>query len=285
MAQQNAYQVSDWNGRSGQRWVDHQQRLDAMLAPFGEAALAAAWPRKGEHVLDVGCGAGTSTLALAQRVGPAGQVLGVDISAPLIRRARERMPVGSSVTFSICDAGSAGLRHAAFDLLFSRFGVMFFDDPTFAFAHMHRALKPGGRLAFVCWRGARENDWVRLPLDALAGIVPTPPAPPPGYTPGPFAFADRAWIRGMLTQAGYNRIDITPYDFTIPFGQGVSREDALDDALRMASAVGPLSRALADQDAEVRLRASEAVRAAFDKKPGERSVLIDGAAWIVTARA
>src|SRR5437764_11189938 len=190
MTEQNAYQVADWNGQSGERWVAYQARLDAMLAVFGQAAIEAAAPAAGERVLDVGCGAGASSLALAARVGAGGQVLGVDISEPLIARARALTPQDTPVLFRVADASSAELPEGAFDILFSRFGVMFFDDPTGAFAHMRRALKPGARVAFVCWRGMAENDWVRLPSGAIKGIVP-PTAPPDPEAPGPFSFGDR----------------------------------------------------------------------------------------------
>jgi SAM-dependent methyltransferase len=186
MAQHNADRVADWNGQSGERWVAHQARLDARLAVFGQAAIEAAAPATGERVLDVGCGAGASSLALAARVGAGGQVLGVDISEPLIGRARALAPQDTPVQFRVADASSAELPEA-FDILFSRFGVMFFDDPTGAFAHMRRALQPGGRVAFVCWRGAAENDWVRLPMGAIKGIVP-PTAPPDPEAPGPLSF-------------------------------------------------------------------------------------------------
>ena len=140
MAGQDADQVANWNSQSGERWVTNQARLDAVVAAFGQAAIEAAAPEKGERVLDVGCGAGTSSLALAARVGPTGQVLGVDISEPLIGLARALAPQDTPALFQLADASSAELPEGAFDILFSRFGVMFFDDPTKAFAHMRRCL-------------------------------------------------------------------------------------------------------------------------------------------------
>ncbi|WP_429586632.1 class I SAM-dependent methyltransferase [Paraburkholderia youngii] len=282
MAEQNAYQVADWNGQSGERWVANQARLDAMVAVFGQAAIEAAAPAAGERVLDVGCGAGASSLALAARVGAGGQVLGVDISAPLISRARALAPQDTPVLYQVADASSAELPEGAFDMLFSRFGVMFFDDPTAAFAHMRRALRPGGRVAFVCWRGAAENDWVRLPMGAIKGILP-PSAPPDPEAPGPFSFGDRGRVSRILTAAGFADIAIAPFDASVPFGEGGTRDAAIDDAVKMTLEVGPLSRALADQPDDIRARASAAVRAAFAGLPGERSVMIDGAAWIVMA--
>lgn len=282
MTESKAYQVADWNGRSGEQWVANQARLDAMLAAFGDAAIAAAAPGDGERVLDIGCGAGVTSHALAARVGPRGHVLGVDISAQLIERARETAPADAPLAFELADAGAAALPERAFDLLFSRFGVMFFDDPAAAFAHMRAALKPGGRLALVCWRGAAENDWVRLPMTAIAGLVPLPPAPDP-EAPGPFSFGDRGRVERILEAAGFAGISIAPFDHPVPFGQGETREAAVDNAVEMAFQVGPLARLLAEQPDALRARAAEAVRRAFAAKPGERSVMIDGAAWIVTA--
>lgn len=283
MAEQNADLAASWNGQSGERWVANQARLDAVVAAFGQAAIEAAAPAKGERVLDVGCGAGASSLALAARVGPGGQVLGVDISEPLIGLARALAPQDTSALFQVADASSAELPEGAFDILFSRFGVMFFDDPTGAFAHMRRALRPGGRVTFVCWRGAAENDWMRLPMGAIKGILP-PSAPPDPEAPGPFSFGDRGRVSRILTAAGFTDIAIAPFDASVPFGEGETRDAAIDDAVRMALEVGPLSRALADQPDDIRARASAATRAAFAGLPGERSVMINGAAWIVMAR-
>lgn len=285
MAEQIADQVGDWNGQSGERWVANQARLDAMVAVFGQAAIEAAAPETSERVLDIGCGAGASSLALAARVGAGGQVLGVDISEPLIHRARALALAqpDTPVLFQVADASSAELPEGAFDILFSRFGVMFFDDPIAAFAHMRRVLRPGGRVAFVCWRGAAENDWVRLPMGALKGIVP-PSALPDPASPGPFSFGDRGRVARILTAAGFTDIAIAPFDASVPFGEGGTRDAAIDDAVKMTLEVGPLSRALADQPDDVRARASAAVHAAFAGLPGERSVMINGAAWIVKAR-
>lgn len=158
-------------------------------------------------------------------------MLGVDISEPMIARARALAPQDMSVVFRVADASRAKLPDGAFDILFSRFGVMFFDDPTGEFAHMRRALKPGGRVAFVCWRGMAENDWMRLPVGAIKGIVPpTPPAAP--EAPGPFSFGDRGRVASILTKAGFTDVAIAPFDASVPFGDGATRDAALDDALQ-----------------------------------------------------
>ncbi|MBU0823989.1 MAG: class I SAM-dependent methyltransferase, partial [Alphaproteobacteria bacterium] len=139
----------DWNGDSGERWAANLDRLDLMLQDFGDAVIAAAGAQRGERVLDIGCGSGTSTFILAEQVGATGHVLGVDISEQLVDLARAATPDAAPVEFRLADAATTPLPAESFDLLFSRFGVMFFDDPGVAFAHMRGALKPDGRIAFV----------------------------------------------------------------------------------------------------------------------------------------
>ena len=272
-------QALSWNGENGEKWVANQERLDRMLAAFGDAAIAAAAPRPGEAVLDIGCGAGATSVALAERVGPGGSVLGVDISAQLIARAQE---IGGAPEFRLADAATEAFAPGSFDLLFSRFGVMFFDDPVAAFTHMHAALKPGGRLAFVCWRTTEENDWTTVPMNAIRDIVP--PAPPTDPdAPGPVSFADPARVTRILDQAGYSDVRIGAFDDEILFGIGETRDAAIDDAVDHAFQVGPLGRALAGQPNAVVTRAAAAVRTAFAENAGPDSVTIHGAAWIVTA--
>jgi SAM-dependent methyltransferase len=283
MTGENVVQVADWNGQSGERWVAYQTRLDAMMAVFGHAAIEAAAPAKGERVLDVGCGAGATSLDIAARFGANGRVLGVDISKPLIDRARALVPQDMPALFEVADASSIDLPEGEFDILFSRFGVMFFDNPTAAFAHMRRALKPGGRVAFVCWRVMAENDWVRLPMSAVENILPAIGAPGP-EAPGPFSFGDQGRVARILRSAGFTDVTFVPFDAAIPFGNGETRDAAIDDAVKMIFEVGPLSRALADQSDAVRIRAAAAVRAAYAECAGERSVMLNGSVWIVTAR-
>ena len=158
MPEQNADQIADWNGQGAERWVANQDRLDAMLAVFGQAAMEAAAPAQGDHVLDIGCGAGASSLALASLVGAGGRVVGLDISEPLIDRARTLASPETSVLFRVADASNAELPEGAFDILFSRFGVMFFDDPAEAFAHMRRA--PGRADGSLLSAGAARSRMI-----------------------------------------------------------------------------------------------------------------------------
>lgn len=282
MSDVQATPTHDWNGDSDARWAANLDRLDLMLQDFGDAAVAAAAAQPGEHILDIGCGSGASTFMLADQVGPTGHVLGVDISQQLVELARAATPDAAPVEFRLADAATAAFPAEGFDLLFSRFGVMFFDDPVAAFANMRRALKPDGRVAFVCWRSATDNDWVRLPMAAIRDIVQPAPADPDA--PGPFAFSNPERLTDILATAGFTDIEVRPFDTRLVYGRSDTREAAIDDALDMAFQVGPLARALADQPDDVRARAAEAVRAVFAAQSGDTSVLIDGAAWIVTAR-
>nr|WP_314526588.1 methyltransferase domain-containing protein [uncultured Brevundimonas sp.] len=276
----------DWNGENGRRWVENQDRLDRMLAAYGQALGRAADPAAGDHVLDVGCGAGATTFDMAARVGPSGRVVGLDISAPLIGRALDLAAERTAkregaVEFRLADAVLADFA-PDFDRIVSRFGVMFFDDPAAAFANLRGALKPGGRLVFVCWRGAAENDWTRLPMSAIRHLAFTPPPDP--EAPGPFSFGDRARIKRILVDAGYADIEIRPFDSPVHFGVGDTADTALDDAVDHAIRVGPLERALRGVSDTVRAQALAAVRLAFVDKLRPDGVWIDGAAWIVSAR-
>ncbi|WP_288757871.1 methyltransferase domain-containing protein [uncultured Brevundimonas sp.] len=273
----------DWNGSNGDRWVANQARLDRMLRPFGEALLAVAAPAIGERVLDVGFGAGASAFDCAGAVGPSGQVLGLDVSEALVALAERRAAtLDLPVAFRLADAATFE-PEAGFDRIVSRFGVMFFPEPEAAFANLLQAVGPGGRLVFVCWRAAGENDWTRLPMTAIRDIVPPPP-PPDREAPGPFSFGDAARVERILRQAGWTDIRLTPFDHPILFGEGDTAEDAVEDAVDLAVQVGPLSRALADQPEPVRQEALNAVRQAFARKVAPEGVVIDGAAWIVTAQ-
>lgn len=280
-------QAEHWNGRGGDAWVRRQETLDQVVRPLGEVALAAAAVSPGDAVLDVGCGCGDTTLAVAARAGKAGRVLGVDVSGPMLGRARERLSAreGASapVELVLADAATHALPAASFDVLVSRFGVMFFEDPDAAFANLARALRPGGRLAFVCWRALAENRWAALPLRAIGSVVTLPPPPPPA-APGPFAFADASRVTRILEGAGFVDVRVTPHDAEVPLGPtgpGTRDEDVLDYVLE----VGPAARALAELDAPTKAEAVAALARALAELPRrDAGVWLPAAIWLVTAR-
>ncbi len=195
----NADQIAYWNGPAGQHWTDRQQVQDVLLAPVSRLLLDRADAKPGERILDVGCGCGATSIAIAERVMPDGFVLGIDISAPMLARARELAPQGLPLDFVLADATVYPFDAASFDLLVSRFGVMFFADPEASFANLRRALRPSGRVTFACWREPRHNPWMMTPLQAVYQHVPKLPRPEP-EDPGPFAFAseDRVHRISML---------------------------------------------------------------------------------------
>jgi SAM-dependent methyltransferase len=270
----NDEQIEFWNGPPGETWAALQDRLDRQLDPLGRAALGALQPRRGEHVLDVGCGNGQTTLQLAEAVGPTGRVVGVDVSAPMLAAARARK-AGPHVSFLRADAQVQAFDQP-FDAIFSRFGVMFFADPAAAFANLRRALKPGGRMAFVCWRSEGENPIMTVPLTAAKKRIPLQlPAPDP-TAPGPFALADRARLERILQTAGFASVAITPHDERIG---GNDRAATLELALQ----IGPLGRLLREHP-EYRAGVVDAVREAIEPFIVDGIAQLPSATWIVNAR-
>lgn len=272
----NAAQATYWNETAGPTWVELQAPLDRQLAPLGARAIAALAPKPGERVLDVGCGAGASSLEIAKAVGPEGAVLGVDISEPLLDLARTRAQGLSNLAFGQADAQAHPFEPATFDGAFSRFGVMFFADPPAAFANIRRALKPGGRLAFVCWREPRLNPAMTLAMQAAQEFVEPPPPPEKG-APGPFAFADPERVRAILAGSGFEDVEITPFEAKI--GPG-----GMEETMRLLMRVGPLG-ALLREHPDKREVVVGAVRAAIEPHDGPDGVKLDSSTWIVTARA
>jgi SAM-dependent methyltransferase len=278
----NAEQITYWNEQSGRKWVAAQALLDAMIAPFGEAASTALAPTAGEHVVDVGCGCGATSLALGRRVTARGGVLGIDISEPMLARARERAAAerAEHVRFLAADAQTYAFARGSADGIFSRFGVMFFADPTAAFANLRAALRPAGRLAFVCWQPATENPWMLVPLMAVVGIVPLPPPPAPD-APGPFAFGDADRVRRILQDSGFRDVALEAFTPELVLGGGAGLAEVVQFALQL----GPTGAALRGAESDVVARASAAVESALRPYVTPRGVVMSSASWIVTARA
>jgi SAM-dependent methyltransferase len=282
MTDGNHEQKSYWNEQAGPIWVSQQERLDRQIGPHGERAIARLAPAPGERVLDLGCGCGDSALALARRVAPGGSVLGLDLSEPMLARARERAAAAglANVAFRVADVQSARLDAGSFDAAFSRFGVMFFADPVAAFRNVRSALRPGGRLVFACWRPVKENPWVLVPMAAAAPLLTLPPPPPEG-APGPFAFGDAERVRGILAAAGFEGIAFEPADVPMTPGGG-----DLDEAADTFLHVGPLASVLREANAGEALREQVrgAVRKAFEPHLRGGRVELGSAIWLVQAR-
>jgi SAM-dependent methyltransferase len=274
----NADQITYWNNRAGEVWAAQQARIDALFAPLTATVLDAAPLSRGQSVLDVGCGCGTTVLELARRVGPEGHVLGVDISRPMLEVAAERVAAGhlGHAALTLADAATHRFHAGAYDLVFSRFGVMFFDDPAAAFTNIRGALSAAGRLFFVCWKPITENPWFAVPVAAVTPFVaPQPPADP--HAPGPFAFADPERVRGILTQAGFHDVEIVPQATTM-------RWDDVGAAADFLQKVGPASRLLAEADPAAKEAAGKALRSDLARFETADGVRLGGAVWLVSAR-
>ena len=275
---QNDEQFDYWNGPEGQHWADRETAFDGMLASFVEPLLDAAAIAADDRVLDVGCGNGATSLAAARRATN-GRVVGVDISSPMLTTARRRAADEGIDHIEFLHADAQDHAFAAdFDVVISRFGVMFFADPVAAFTNLRSWLRPGGRVAFVCWQGLFSNEWVALAAAAIIPIAGAPEAPPPG-APGPFSFADRDRVSEILTGAGFTTVAIEDVHVPVVLGGGLP----LDDAVAFLGEGGMGKRFLGDADAPTRERALVAVRDALEPYATPEGVRLDSAVWLVTA--
>lgn len=279
----NAEQIEYWNGEAGQGWAERDRQMEKTLGPIGAKAIEAASLQSGERVLDIGCGCAGTSFALLDKVGASGKVLGVDISGPMLKTAAataEQLPVQlqNAISFEQADASIYPFKAESFDLVFSRFGVMFFADPAAAFANSRKALKPGGRMAFICWAPVPGNEWITLPMAAALQHLPRPEPMPPN-APGPFGLSDRDYVEQVLKQAGYTNVNVASFQPTMRFGHGMARERVADFFID----AGPVSRLLIDASPEltetVRASMAEAIMPLYD---GE-TVNLGASCWIVTA--
>ena len=274
--QANAEQIALWNGAAGQGWVDAQESLDRVLEPFQHRIVEAVAARRPQSVLDVGCGTGTTTLAVARLLAKRGSAVGVDISEPMIALARARAEREKAPPRFICaDAQTHAFEPASFDMIVSRFGTMFFDDSVRAFENLRRAAAKGAGLAVIVWRSAAENPFMTTAERAAAPFLPDMPARRPDE-PGQFAFADRGRVYAILEKSGWSDIDIRPLDVecTLP----------LAELTTYLSKVGPASRAIQGLDERFHARVIETVRAAFDPFVHGTEVRFVAACWTVSAR-
>lgn len=277
----NADQIEFWNGDAAKRWVALGEQLDAMLQPIGVAAMDRAAPAPGHTVLDVGCGCGETTMDLARRVAPGGSVTGIDISAVMLSRAelREKPNNGVGVTFENADAETHRFEDASFDHVFSRFGVMFFQNPTAAFANLRRALRPAGRLTFICWRTPRENPWVAVPMSVAKRHVDWPEAPP-ADGPGEFAFAERARFEDALGGAGFQIEAVDSLDIDVIVGGGGDVKATVDFFMQQ----GPAARVMGEATEAQR----DAVKADLEETLApyltDEGVRMSTGTWLVSAK-
>ena len=273
----NAAQTERWSGAAGRHWLDYEAAYDRQLEQFGTALVAGAALGPDDRVLDVGCGTGATTLAAA---ATARSVLGIDLSALMVERAqaRARSAAVDRVEFRVADAQTVALPEPV-DVVISRFGVMFFDDPRAAFANLRRALAAaGGRLAVECWQGLERNDWMRIPAEALARVTPLADPAEPGQ-PGPFSLGDPETLRSVLVDAGWRAVTLDPVTAPVLVGGGGS----LDEIVAFLRG-GSLGRsALTGVSADVERRALDALRETLAEHETPAGVSLPGAAWLARA--
>lgn len=270
-------QAALWNGTAGRAWVESQELLDQMFQPIEDQLVEVITQRAGHNVLDIGCGTGATTLAIARKNGPAGAAVGVDVSSPMIELARARAEREHlAATFVVADAERHPFAPAHFDTVISRFGVMFFADSVAAFTNVRRACRDGARLSLFVWRSAAENPFMTTAERTAAPLLPSMPMRRLDG-PGQFAFADPSEVERLLTKCGWSAIDITPADVACSFP-----ERALTHYL---TRLGPLGVMLSDASEATRSRVVETVRAAFDPYVHGADVRFNAACWRIAARA
>ena len=272
----NTQQIEFWNGPGGERFARNQDTIDRSLAKITEAVVRLAAPQTDERVLDIGCGCGTTTFWLRELVGAQGAAAGVDISVPMLNVARAKAGASNADVAFIEDDAATHDFQPVFDLVFSRFGVMFFCDPVAALANIRTALTPKGRLVFVCWRSLLENAWAFAPLAAAKPFLP-PLDPPDPLAPGPFAFADGKRVRGILADAGFKDIQIERLDTTMAMGASI--QDASVEALN----IGPAARAVAEFNEAAREEVRVAIADALTKFKTLQGITPPAACWLVRA--
>lgn len=266
-----------WNGPSGRAWIEMQDVIDRVFKPFENLLVEAAVSRLGTQVLEVGCGTGALALAVARRLEPKGHCTGIDISESMIAIARERMERESApASFIFADAQNYAFDRASFDMIISRFGVMFFEDPVRAFTNLRRAARPDAELRFIAWRDAAENPFMTAAERVAAPLLPDLPARRPD-APGQFGFADRHRVRTILEKSGWAGIDIRPIDVACSFPK--------KDLARYLTWLGPVGRILQGADERTRARVIDTVRGAFDPFVCGDEVCFTAACWMARARA
>ncbi len=273
----NEFQVTLWNGAAGNAWVDAQEMLDRMYRPFNERLVAAVMARSARRVLDLGCGTGGTTLDVARRLGSAGHCTGIDISRPMLDLARRRAAAErADVKFVLGDAQVHGFEPGSFDMIVSRFGAMFFDDPVGAFANLRRAVTAEAGMSLAVWRGAAENPFMTAAETAARPLLPAMPARSLDG-PGQFGFADPGRTQRLLEDGGWREVHFEPLDVECAFPAS-----ALDYSL---TRLGPVGVALTDADEPTRSRVVAAVRGAMAPYLEGEEVRYNAACWLIGARA
>lgn len=269
-----------WNGDGGRNWLRFQNGICTGLDPFGQEAMSVASIEKGNRVLDIGCGSGDTSFEIAHLVGSRGYTQGIDISDLILRQTlnRQSQLKQNNISFECADAQSHRFEPKSFDLAYSRFGVMFFDEPVAAFRNIRQALITGGRLAFICWQSIKDNPWVNIPLGVVEKHVPLPQQPS-AEEPGAFSFADPKRVTRILTSAGFTNVSIKRFEALFLVGA------SLDEAVTFLTHIGPASAAIdaPNIDEKTRMRITTDLRDVLVPHITENGVQLRAVTWIVSA--
>ncbi len=279
MSEVNKNQKDFWSGKGGDIWVERQNAMDTMLSPLGEAALNKLNLNEGENVLDIGCGCGHTTLNIAKRISPDGQVTGLDISEPMLKRAKEsanEMSI-SNASFNCVDVQTDDIGEEVYSAAFSRFGVMFFEDPIAAFRNINKSLITGASLSFVCWQSPALNPWQSLFIEAVKKYVDLPSPPP--RSPSPFAFMESEYVSSILEESNFQNIMIEGHEAEVNMFSGRSLSDSVKDYISINPVVsGMLKDSTEQEKTEIINSAIEA----FSPYYSAKGLMFPSATWLVT---
>ena len=280
MSDANKDQKDFWSGKGGDVWVKRQQAMDTMLNPLGEAALQKLELNKDTNVLDIGCGCGNTTLSIAEKIKPSGRVTGLDISKPMLQRAIESARNRSleNTSFQCVDVQTEYLGVNTFNAAFSRFGVMFFEDPVAAFRNINESLLPRSPLSFICWQSPIQNPWQSLFVQEVKNFIDLPSPPP--RSPGPFAFMESDYVNSILENSNFENVEIVGYEAKVNMFSGRSLSDAVKDFTSINPVVTEM---LKDSTEELKERILNSVIEVFSPYFSEKGLIFPSATWIVTA--
>jgi len=267
-----------WKEEGGHKWVENLDATEASLEIFNDILLEHAGIREGDVILDVGCGGGANSIEMAKRTGRRGKVTGIDISGPILRIARERGRGLENIEFQEGDAARVIHNEGQYDLVFSRFGVMFFSEPVAAFRNLRKSMKTPGRMVFLCWRTMEENTWMNAPTQAIFSILSPVNQPPPVDAPGPFSLASRDRIEEILTTAGFEVAGVKAVDVKMNLGP-------LPETVEYFMNMGAGAAALANANHEQKTAVAGILTKVLQEFESSGIVKAPAAAWIVSATA
>ena len=274
----NQEQKEFWNEKKGEIWVSLESKIDKMLGPLGDQAIKILKPKVGEKIIDIGCGTGSTSQTLSKLVGESGIITGIDISKPILNFAHKQKENKKikNINFIQADAQNHQFSDLNYDAVFSRFGIMFFEDPISAFKNIKKSLSCNGRLAFVCWSKREDNDWINLSSNVASQFLELPPKANP-KEPGPFAFEDYFYIEEILTKSGWKNIKIKAYKQNIVIGK------TLDYAADFLSRMGPMSVPFENANEQTKEKVISALKECYSKYFTAKGVEFHFSSWIVSA--